>query len=42
MRENAELSLQLEGTLGDCRRQVESMKERTVLKVINHRVSNWS
>eukprot|EP00116_Pleurobrachia_bachei_P001466 sb/3461728/ len=32
MRENAELSLQLEGSLGDCRRQVESIKERSVLK----------
>ena len=34
MRENAELSLQLEGALGDCRRQIESMKERTLLKVV--------
>ena len=33
MRENAELSLQLETALGDCRRQLEISKEKTLLKV---------
>ncbi|KAL5249958.1 hypothetical protein ACHWQZ_G015886 [Mnemiopsis leidyi] len=32
MRENAELSLQLETTLGDCRRQLEATKEKSLLK----------
>lgn len=32
MRENAELSLGLETALGDCRRQIETTKEKTLLK----------
>jgi len=34
MRENAELSLGLETALGDCRRQIETTKEKTLLKVV--------
>jgi len=39
MRENAELSLQLETTLGDCRRQLEATKEKSLLKVLPEEIS---